>query len=134
MLFKGLCFCKRYAKGSGVRNGAKLSGWMVDSQEFRKIDWVTFSERIVAQSCNFILVFGVFVRMFVVGMMNLVFVSGMMHLVFGWMSVVFVAGMISLIFVVGMMNFSVFWRNDESLVLTNLVVVGGMTSLFLLWG
>ena len=32
----------------------KLSGWTVDSQEFRKIDWVTFSERIVAQSCNFI--------------------------------------------------------------------------------
>ena len=25
---------------------------MVDSPEFRKIDWVTFSERIVAQSCN----------------------------------------------------------------------------------
>ena len=71
---------------------------------------------------------------FVVGMLNLVFVSGMMHLVFGGMSVVFVAGMMSLIFVVGMMNFSVFWRNDESLVLTNLVVVAGMTSLFLLWG
>ena len=30
-------------EGSGVRNGAKLSGWMVDSQEFRKIDWVTIS-------------------------------------------------------------------------------------------
>ena len=30
----------------------KLSGWMVDSQEFRKTDWVTFSERIVAQSCD----------------------------------------------------------------------------------
>ena len=28
----------------------------VDSQEFRKIDLVTFSERIVAQSCDFILV------------------------------------------------------------------------------
>ena len=39
-------------EGAGVRNGAKLSGWMVDSPEFRKIDWVTFSERIVAQSCN----------------------------------------------------------------------------------
>ena len=36
----------------GVRNGAKLSGWTVDSQEFRKIDWVTFSERIVAQTCE----------------------------------------------------------------------------------
>ena len=35
-----VCFCERYAEGSGVRNGAKLSGWMVDSQEFRKIDWV----------------------------------------------------------------------------------------------
>ena len=58
----------------------------------------------------------------------------MMHLVFGGMRVVFVAGMISLIFVVGMMNFSVFWRNDESLVLTNLVVVAGMMSLVLLWG
>ena len=46
-LSKGLCFCERYAEGSGVRNGAKLSGWTVDSQEFRKIDWVTFSERIV---------------------------------------------------------------------------------------
>ena len=33
--------CERYAEGSGVRNGAKLSGWMVDSQKFRKIDWVT---------------------------------------------------------------------------------------------
>ena len=40
-------FCERYAEGSGVRNGAQLSGWMVDSQEFRKIDWVTSSERIV---------------------------------------------------------------------------------------
>ena len=38
-----------------MKNGAKLSGWMVDSQEFRKIDWVTFSDRIVAQSFNFIL-------------------------------------------------------------------------------
>ena len=48
---------KRYAEVSGVRNGAsKLSGWIEDSQEFgRKIDWVTFSERIVAQSCDFIL-------------------------------------------------------------------------------
>ena len=54
-LSKDLCICERYAEGSGVRNGAKLSGWMVDSQEFRKIDWVTFSERIVAQSCDFIL-------------------------------------------------------------------------------
>ena len=54
-LSKGLCFCERYAEGSGVRYGAKLSGWMVDSQEFRKIDSVTFSERIVAQSCDFIL-------------------------------------------------------------------------------
>ena len=42
-------------EGSGVRNGAKLFGWMVDSQEFRKIDWITFSERIVAQSFDFIL-------------------------------------------------------------------------------
>ena len=42
-----VCFGERYADGSGVRNGAKLSGWLVDSQEFRKIDWVTFSERIV---------------------------------------------------------------------------------------
>ena len=33
----------------------KLSGWMVDSQEFRKTDWVTFGERIVAQSGDFIL-------------------------------------------------------------------------------
>ena len=55
LLSKGLCFCEGCAEGSGVRNGAKLSGWMVDSQEFRKIDWVTFSERIVAQSCDFIL-------------------------------------------------------------------------------
>ena len=47
LLSKGLCFCERYADGSGVRNGAKLSEWMVDSQEFRKTDWVTFSERIV---------------------------------------------------------------------------------------
>ena len=46
---------ERYAEGSGVRNGEKLSEWMVDSQEFRKIDWVTFSERIVTQSCSFIL-------------------------------------------------------------------------------
>ena len=45
---KVFVICERYAEGSGVRNGAKLSGWMVDSQEFRKIDWVTFSERIVA--------------------------------------------------------------------------------------
>ena len=51
-LSKGLCFCERYAEGSGVRNGAKLSGRMVDSQ---KIDWVNFSERIVAKSCDFIL-------------------------------------------------------------------------------
>ena len=36
----GLCFRERYADGSGVRNGAKLSGWMVDSQEFRKIEGV----------------------------------------------------------------------------------------------
>ena len=54
-LSKGLCFCERYAEGSGVRNGAKLSGWTVDSREFRKIDWVTFNERIVAQSYDFIL-------------------------------------------------------------------------------
>ena len=54
-LSKGLCFCERYAEGSGVRNGAKLCGWSVDSQEFRKIDWVTFTERIAAQSCDFIL-------------------------------------------------------------------------------
>ena len=40
---------------SEMPNGAKLSGWMVDNQEFRKIDWVTFSERIIAQSCDFIL-------------------------------------------------------------------------------
>ena len=33
----------------------QLSGWMADSQQFRKIDWVTFSERIVAQSCDVIL-------------------------------------------------------------------------------
>ena len=49
---------KRYAEVSGVRNGAnKLSGWIEESQKFggRKIDWVTFSERIVAQSCDFIL-------------------------------------------------------------------------------
>ena len=39
----------------GVRNGVKFSGWMVDSQKLRKIDWVTFSERTVAQSCDFIL-------------------------------------------------------------------------------
>ena len=42
-------------EGFCVRNGAKLSGWMVDSQEFRKTDWVTFSGRNVAQSCDFIL-------------------------------------------------------------------------------
>ena len=48
-------FVKGMRKGSDVRNGAKLSGWMVDSQEFRKIDRVTFSKRIVAQSCDFIL-------------------------------------------------------------------------------
>ena len=54
-LSKGLCFYKRYAEGLCVRNGAKLSGWMVDSQEFRKIDWVTFSERTVTQSCDFVL-------------------------------------------------------------------------------
>ena len=46
---------ERYAEGSGVRNGEKLSEWMVDSQEFRKIDCVTFSKIIVAQSCDFIL-------------------------------------------------------------------------------
>ena len=44
----------RYADGSGVRNREKLSRWMVDSQVFRKIDRVTFSEIIVAQSCDFI--------------------------------------------------------------------------------
>ena len=32
-----------------------LSGCMVDNHEFIKIDWVTFSERIVAQSCDVIL-------------------------------------------------------------------------------
>ena len=37
-----------------VSNGTKLSGWMVDSQEFRKIDWVILSERKVAQNCDFI--------------------------------------------------------------------------------
>ena len=42
-------------EGSGVRNGVKLSGWMVDSQEFVNIDWITFSERTVAESCDFIL-------------------------------------------------------------------------------
>ena len=51
LLSKGLCFCE----GSGVRNGVKLSGWMVDSQEFVNIDWITFSERTVAESCDFIL-------------------------------------------------------------------------------
>ena len=44
-LSKGLCSCERYVEGFCVRNGAKLSGWMVGSLEFRKIDWVTFSER-----------------------------------------------------------------------------------------
>ena len=33
----------------------QLSGWMADSQQFRKIDWVTFSERIVAQTLYWIL-------------------------------------------------------------------------------
>ena len=33
--------CERHAEDSGVRNRARLSGWMVDSQEFRKIDCVT---------------------------------------------------------------------------------------------
>ena len=64
LLSKGLCFCERYAEGSGVRNGTKLCGWMVDSQEFRKIDWVAFSERIVAQSCHFIVYTG-FLRLLV---------------------------------------------------------------------
>ena len=59
---KGLCFCERYAEGSGVRNGAKLSGWTVDSQEFRKIDCVSFNERIVAQSCD---IFTGFLRLLV---------------------------------------------------------------------
>ena len=35
---KGFCFCERYADGVCVRNRAKLSGWIVDSQEFRDID------------------------------------------------------------------------------------------------
>ena len=35
LLSKGLCFCERYAEGSGVRNGAKLSGWMVDRSSER---------------------------------------------------------------------------------------------------
>ena len=39
--FLCVCVCERYAEGSGVRNEAKLSGWMIDSQKFRKIDWVT---------------------------------------------------------------------------------------------
>ena len=57
-LSKGLCFRERHAEGFGSRNGAMLSGWMVDSQELRKTDWVTFSERTVALSCDFILDFG----------------------------------------------------------------------------
>ena len=34
-LSKGLCFCERYPERFCVRNGAKLFGWMVESQ-FRK--------------------------------------------------------------------------------------------------
>ena len=33
------CVCERYAEDSGVGNGAKLSGWMVDSQKVGKIDY-----------------------------------------------------------------------------------------------
>ena len=44
-LSKCFCFCKRYAEGFCVRHGVKVSGWMVDSQDFGKIDWVSFSER-----------------------------------------------------------------------------------------
>ena len=33
---KVFVFVKVYAEGFCVRNGAKLCGWMVDSQEFRK--------------------------------------------------------------------------------------------------
>ena len=55
LLSEGFFFCERYVEDLCVRNGAKLSGWMLYSQEFRKIDWVTFSERTVAQSCNFTL-------------------------------------------------------------------------------
>ena len=35
----GFCFGERYAEGLCVRNGAKVSGWIVDSQKFRKIDF-----------------------------------------------------------------------------------------------
>ena len=58
LVVERLCFCERYAEDFGARNGAMLSGWMVDSQELRKTNWVTFSEKIVAQSCDFILDFG----------------------------------------------------------------------------
>ena len=45
---KVFVFTKGMRKVPGVRNGAKLSGWMTDSKEIRKIDWVIFNERIVA--------------------------------------------------------------------------------------
>ena len=46
-LSKDLCFCERYPERFCVRNGAKM--------EFSKTEWVSFSERIVAQSCDLIL-------------------------------------------------------------------------------
>ena len=48
---------RKYVEGLSVRRGEKLSGWLVlvDSQGFRKTDWVTFSERTVVQSCHLVL-------------------------------------------------------------------------------
>ena len=44
-----LLFSERYAEGFCVRNGAMLSGWIVNNQSFKEIDGATFSERIVTQ-------------------------------------------------------------------------------------
>ena len=44
-----------YAEGFCVRNGATFFGWIVDSQEFRKTNWVTLNERNVTQILDFVL-------------------------------------------------------------------------------
>lgn len=36
------CFRERYAGVFCVRNEAQLSGWIVESPESRRTDWVTF--------------------------------------------------------------------------------------------
>ena len=49
-LLNGFCrFCKRYADGFCIRNGAKLSEWILDSQEFRVKNSLTSCAQITAR-------------------------------------------------------------------------------------